>query len=256
MHINYVTKIAKSQEGGSLPLPAEEKTQDIDYSATKPHTGAIPQPDIKDFRKADGKPDWDRYRKALWDHNNKQVAHQNVLYSNPSIEELKNNKNPELRFSVPLGKKVLTKSLYYRRFDDIRDFLIHLGVTGNLQREAVLKLIKLNCYYSRVYPKAQTVADDCYISKRTYWRAVKKLEDTGLIERESHYYNRRQTSNLYHLDKLLLVIAHRLAEIGQALNEYAHRIFKLFNNFWIDIWDPENKVDLSLEAPIKLKLPI
>lgn len=152
------------------------------------------------------------------------------------------------------SNRVLTKSIFNRRFDDIRDFLITLGVAGPRQRDAILKLLKLYAHYGKVYPKAQTIADECYISKRTVWLAIKKLEDSGLLERNQQFINGYQTSTQYLLDKLVLMIAHRLAEIGQALSDYAHRAFKAFSSFVDEIWNAGTMVNLGKDMPVQLKL--
>ncbi len=121
------------------------------------------------------------------------------------------------RRAPPPAYRVLTKGLLLARFDQVRDCLKSvLGHTA-AQREAVLRLLRLYTYYGRVYPKAATIASAPGCSRATFWRVVASLERRGLLERRNQYVLREkaQTSNLYLLTKLCVVIARYLAEHGQ-----------------------------------------
>jgi hypothetical protein len=261
MQIYNATDVLNCQAKGNLLPLAQKKALNSHSSASDSDKTTTPQrPDIKDYRKPDGSADWEAYRKADYEYRQQveknNIAHHNVFspdipYKNP---ELLITKKPDKSYGVQSSNRLLTKSMFSRRFDDIRDFLTNLGFIGPLQREAVLKLIKFHVYYGKVYPKAQTVADDCYISKRTVWLAIRKLQDMGLLERNQQFINGYQTSTHYIIDKLVMVVAHRVAEIGQALNEYAHRAFKAFNDFWCQIRDPGTAVNLCKSTPVQLKL--
>jgi len=155
--------------------------------------------------------------------------------------------NSVLRRDGPYGvspsRRVLSPGLFLKRHDNIRQFL--KGVLGLTPRkaEAILRLLRLWAYYGNVYPKAVRVAYDpsritaaCYgiiadhplsatgepgCSKATFWRAIRELESRGLILVVNRYVIRphAQISNLYRLDRLILVIARYLAEHGVAFRE-------------------------------------
>lgn len=196
------------------------------------------------------------------------MAHYNVSSPERSKEnlELTPKKTPE-SYSVP---KCISQSMFSRRGDIIREFLAGtIGLT-DLETTAILKMVQLYAHYGKVYPKAQTLADDCgqlangyssynMVSKRTTWRAIKKLEDMGLLRRQNQFYQDntgevRQTSNIYHLDKLVLMLARRLAEAGQAIHNRFLAMMGKLGNFWQEIWDPGFIVNLDSCFMVK-KLP-
>lgn len=157
---------------------------------------------------------------------------------------------------VPNDNRLITKSMFTRRFADIREFSDHtLGLAAR-DREVLLMMLRLYAHHGKVYIKAETVARECGISKRTYWRIMGNLIGEGLVEVVNQYNRRRegyQINNFYRLDKVVLVLAHRLAEIGQALSDRAHKIFRQFDNFWTEIWQTDVDINLAFEAPVKRK---
>lgn len=183
---------------------------------------------------------------ATIDRTEKTFAHYNS--SIPVKKEINhgitNVKNESESYSVQTNSRGLTKSMFRRRFDDIRDYLKARGFT-NFEREAVLKMLQLYAYYAKVYPKAETIAQECNISRRTVWYAIKKLEDQGLITRQNQYYQDektgdiRQTSNIYRLDKLVLALVQLLAEIGQDIAVGMLKMLRKFGNFWREIYSPD-----------------
>ena len=124
-------------------------------------------------------------------------------------------------YGVSSYYRILTKGLFIKRRDQVRDFLKDvLGFTV-AQRELTLRLLEFWSHYGKVYPKIALLCEEPGCSKATAWRTVAILEGQGLIERVNRIMKptRRQISNLYLLHKLLLLIARYLAEHGQAFYE-------------------------------------
>ena len=122
------------------------------------------------------------------------------------------------RYGVSSSRRVLSPGLFRQRYDQIRNYLQHsLGLTI-CQREVTLKLLRLFAYYGEVYPKAAHIAIEPGSSRATFWRTVKILRDKRLLEVVNRFFIRphAQASNLYILDKLVLLIARYLAEHGVA----------------------------------------
>lgn len=146
--------------------------------------------------------------------------------------------------------RVLSPVLFRKRYQRIRDFLLYNLRLTDKQAEVTLRLLRLWAYYGLVYPKACQVADEpelahdphyiawrsehglerprgSYgISRATFWRTVRLLQDMGLLEVVNRYvaYKREdpeksQTSNIYRLDRLLIAIARYLAEKGTGFLE-------------------------------------
>lgn len=155
----------------------------------------------------------------------------------------------KVSYGVPQNRRILNISLFHKRHDEIRRFLISLGLQ-NRERDAIFGLLRFYCYYGKAYPKAADIATDEYISKRTFWRAIQKLRAVGAIEVINRYLNHRQISNLYRLDKLVLMIARLLAERGQRFNDFTTKLISFFGSFWKEIWEAE--INLADLAPIRL----
>jgi len=174
------------------------------------------------------------------------TAHHNALSKGIEIEK---------RYGVPQSYRILTMGNYHKYHSDINTMLrVVLGLE-NRERSAVFCLLRLFLYYGKVYPKAADVADQEYISKRTFWRAMEKLREMGVLEVINRYINHRQISNFYRLDKLVLMIATYIAEhhlglfINDALGKYALKLVGFFRS-WDQLWDAD--INLSLPAPVKL----
>jgi CTP-dependent riboflavin kinase len=124
-----------------------------------------------------------------------------------------------------------------------------LGFT-RAKRDVILQLVRLYAYYGKVYPKAEQLAEDGYVSKRTFWRTIAHMEQDGLIERTNRYLNHLQISNAYRLDKLILILA-------RYITEHCHQVFTKHTpellyaagaHFWRAIWTV--KVRLRDPMPI------
>ncbi|MBA7523846.1 hypothetical protein ES705_15980 [subsurface metagenome] len=192
----------------------------------------------------------------------KTLAHRNLPLSNSyyrSRKRLPGTTRDLYSYGVPMPRKLLTVELYNRRFDEIRRYLAdNIGLTL-AERESILRLLRIYAYYGRVYPKASQIADDfgnmmkgC--SKRSFWRAIAKLREDGMIQVCHRYLHGRQISNCYRLDKLILCLVRCLLEHGKRylnLVALARELFDALHipDFWRLIWSA--KVDLCKAVPIK-----
>jgi len=154
-----------------------------------------------------------------------------------------------LTYGVPSKRRIITAGVIIKRFDRIRDCLVMLGFT-RAKRDVILQLVRLYAYYGKVYPKAEQVAEDGYISKRTFWRTIADMEQDGLIQRDNRYLNHLQISNAYRLDKLILILARYIAEhAGQIFTDFAVKLIGFAgSNFWRAIWTA--KIRLRDPVPI------
>ncbi|MBA7513523.1 hypothetical protein ES705_05539 [subsurface metagenome] len=180
------------------------------------------------------------------------VAHRNA--SLHSTYDLSNKDYGSLwSYGVPSSKKILTVELYIKRFDQIRYFLIQSAGLTLSEREAILRLLRIYCYYGRVYPKAEQIADDfgnmtrgC--SKRSFWRAIAKLREDGFIQVGNRFLHGRQISNCYRLDKLVICLVRYLMEHGSRyLGKISRQLLDSLANpdFWRLIH--QAKVNLAAE---------
>jgi len=154
-----------------------------------------------------------------------------------------------LTYGVPSERRIITAGVIMKRFDRIRDCLVMLGFT-RAKRDVILQLVRLYAYYGKVYPKAEQVAEDGYISKRTFWRTIADMEQDGLIQRDNRYLNHLQISNAYRLDRLILILARYIAEhAGQIFTDFAIKLIGFAgSNFWKAIWT----VRVRLRDPVPI----
>lgn len=142
-------------------------------------------------------------------------------------------------YGVSRSQRIITPSLFIKKFDYIRDCLQRvLGLT-TAQREVALRLLRLWAYYGLVYPKEATITEEPGCKKATFWRTIRLLKDDGLITVHNRYVLRphAQISNLYRLDRLALVIAKYLAEhIAYRWPEYLGPVLRIP---WPDFWSVE-----------------
>jgi len=183
------------------------------------------------------------------------TAHHNPLSPVTDQTYYKRGTNVESCYGVPQSYRLLTMGNYHKHHSEINTMLRVLFGLENRERDAIRCLLRLFFYYGKVYPKAADVADQEYISKRTFWRAMGKLRDLGVLEVINRYINHRQISNFYRLDKLVVMIANYIAEhhlglfINDALGKRALELVGFFRS-WDQLWDAE--INLSLPAPVKL----
>ncbi|MBA7535968.1 hypothetical protein ES705_28227 [subsurface metagenome] len=154
-----------------------------------------------------------------------------------------------LTYGVPSDRRIITAGIIIKCFDRIRDCLIMLGFT-RAKRDVILQLVRLYAYYGKVYPKAKHVAEDGYVSKRTFWRTIADMEQDGLIQRDNRYLNHLQISNAYRLDRLVLILARYIAEhCQQAFTKHTPKlIFIPAQYFWKAIW----QVRVRLRDPVPI----
>ncbi|MBA7551441.1 hypothetical protein ES705_43981 [subsurface metagenome] len=154
-----------------------------------------------------------------------------------------------LTYGVPAPRRMLTPSLLLKKHFYILTYLMSIGLT-TAERPAAFYLLRLFAYYGKVYPKAPNYTENFYNSKRSFWRAVAKLEDSGLIDRQNRYLHHLQISNCYRLDKLVLCLIQYLAEHGcPNLAGFANYcLAKVGSHFWRAIYS----IRVRLRDPIPL----
>lgn len=192
----------------------------------------------------------------------KHLAHRNSSLSispGRSNKRVPGNSRELYSYGVPMKRKILTCELYNKRFQEIREYLDrNMGLTP-AERESILRLLRIYAYYGRVYPKASQIADDFGnmipgSSKRSFWRAIAKLREDGLVQVHNRYLHGRQISNCYRLDKLILCLVRWLLEHGKRYLNLLSLPRELFDalhmaNFWRLIWCA--KADLSKAVPVQ-----
>ena len=179
-------------------------------------------------------------------HHNSLPKYLNSIYYKKGIEI-------EKRYGVPSIHRILTMGNYHKHHDDINIMLRVVCGLENRERSAVFCLLRLFLYYGQVYPKADDVAEQEYISKRTFWRAISKLRKLGVIEVLNRFIKHKQISNCYRLDKLILMIARFIAEHHPTLfGDFGDKLTSFFRSFWDEIYGAD--INLSLAAPVKLGL--
>lgn len=144
-------------------------------------------------------------------------------------------------YGVSRSHRVLSPGLFLKKFDYIRDCLKQvLGLTMS-QREVILRLLRFWAYYGNVYPKEATITEMPGCSKATFWRTIKALREANLIVVKNRFVIRphAQISNLYRLDRLVVLLARYLADhiahvwpdwldpwLAMPLREFEARIFQ------------------------------
>ncbi len=125
------------------------------------------------------------------------------------------------RYGVSSSRRVLSPGLLLKRFDQVRDCLQYGLCLTTAQREVTLKMLRLWAYYGQVYPKSTKFSEQPGSSHATFWRTIKFLGERGLIQTINRFLLRphAQISNLYRLDKLLVIIARYLSEHGHRFYE-------------------------------------
>lgn len=179
------------------------------------------------------------------------MAHHNSLPPDSNNIYYRKGIKIEKCYGVPQTRRILTMGMFHKHHHEIRHQLVRLGLECR-ERDSIFKMLELYIYYGKVYPKAADVADQAYISRRTFWRAIGKLREIGVIEVLNRYVNHKQISNLYRLDKLVVMLARYLAEHGHNIGRWALDLICFFKQFWREIWDAD--INLSLAAPVKLKI--
>jgi len=127
----------------------------------------------------------------------------------------------ERPYGVSKTYRVLSPGLFSKKYNDIRDCLQYtLGLTV-AQRDVILRLLRYWAYYGNVYPKEAQVTLEPGCKKATFWRTIRLLKERGLLQVVNRFVMRphAQISNLYRLDKLVVLLARYLAEHGVAFRE-------------------------------------
>jgi len=142
-------------------------------------------------------------------HHKDPPLHERIIVSYTNIYQDK-------RYGVSSAYRVLSPGMFFKKYDQIRDFLELNLCLGSSGREVVLRLCRLWAYYGHVYPKVSQICAEPGCSKATFWRTISRLEQLGLIRVINRFIIRphAQISNLYRLDKLMLALARYIAEHG------------------------------------------
>lgn len=167
------------------------------------------------------------------------LIHHNVPHRGTYLFSLKGVWDGLRRYGVSRNQRVLTSGNLLKHWGRLAPLLGDRLGLSTTQQTAVKRLLRLWAYYGLVYPKASQVAHEPTVeemiislnaggaggeaarsygcSKSTFWRTVRKLRDMGLVEVVNRYVLREhaQVSNLYRLDKLIIVLARYLAEHGR-----------------------------------------
>ncbi len=183
----------------------------------------------------------------------KTVAHRKVSPSSPG--------NPlsistrvllgRLTYGVPRQRRMLSPGILIKKHYCVRKCLVMLGLT-TAERDAAFYLLRLYAYHGSVYPKAPNFTEDCYASRRTFWRAIAKMEKLGVLDRINRYLDHLQISNCYRLDKLVLCIVRYLAEHGKPFTDAftLDIIRQVSGQFWTVL----DTIRVRLRDPIPLTI--
>ena len=124
-------------------------------------------------------------------------------------------------YGVSSYYRVLTKGVFLKQFDHVRDFLQHVLGFSVGERDFTLGVLEYWAHYGNCYAKVADLTHKPGCSESTAHRALRKLKNMGLASVIERYLEprRRQISNLLILHKLLILIARYLAEHSVAFLE-------------------------------------
>lgn len=164
------------------------------------------------------------------------VIHHKRTTGIPSMSIIHRGDLPTSPYGVSRGPRPLTPHHVLKRHGQIRDGLRELlGLTPG-EIEVVLRLLRFYVRYGDVYPKEATVTARPGCSKATFWRTIRKLRYNGLVGVVNRYVVRphAQISNLYRLDRLVLIIAKYLSErTGWIWPDWIHPVLDMdWQHFW------------------------
>jgi len=181
----------------------------------------------------------------------KTLAHHND-YSPIPINNREPNINTlleRLTYGVPTTRRMITPGVLNKKHHLIVGYLGEIGLTA-AERQVTLELLRLFAYYGKVYPKANAFEELRGCSRRSFWRAIAKLEEVGFVDRINRYLNHRQISNAYRLDKLVLCIIRYLTEHGLPfLDQFTRDILR---DTAAGFWNIIKKLRVRLRDPIPI----
>lgn len=176
-------------------------------------------------------------------------------------------------YGVSKADRVLSPQTLLKRFNLVNRALRSVVGLTNGETWCALEMLRYWAYYGSVYAKESTITGryatkptpttwqeweshaNAFVphgaSKATFFRSVRKLRDLGLIVVIQRYLHpfRRQTSNIYRLDKLILLLAKYLAEHGNPFKQPWLSKYLLMT--WTDLWT--EYAGLALE---RVKIPL
>ena len=175
-------------------------------------------------------------------------------------------------YGVSSVSKALPVSLFRKKYEYIQRCLKLLVGLTDCEVEAVMRLLRIETYYGNTYPKASQIAPNPkkrstgpfipypgYIppqrhswgtSRASFWRAIRRLKELGLITVVNRYVLRphAQISNLYKLDKLVVMIVKYLAEhTGRIWPDW---VGPYLGFTWPELWKAITTGSLKLPSPL------
>ena len=139
---------------------------------------------------------------------------------------------------------MLPRGVIFKRWLDVQAFMRVTLQLSKPERAVVSELVRLWMIKGAVYPTAKQVAETALVSKRTFWRTVKRLEALKMVQVVNRYVQREwaQISNLFRLERLIFALARFLAECGERhLGPMMKRFLELpGREFWSKIWSVDN----------------
>ena len=143
-------------------------------------------------------------------------------------------------YGVSSDYRILTKGLFVKRFDQVRDFLQYVLGLPTAEREVILRLLGYWSHYGVCYPTVARLCEEPGCSKATAWRVIGKLKGYGMMHTVPRYLTpyRRQISDIFILHGLLLLLARYLAEHGVHFWEkWLAPVLSLSGrDFWSGFW--------------------
>jgi hypothetical protein len=161
-------------------------------------------------------------------------------------------------YGVSSASKLFPVSLFTKKYEHVKRCLRQVVGLTDGEVEAVMRLLRIEAYYGVAYPKASHIAGEPeqpppqffvpypgYVppkrhywgtSRATFWRAIARLKELKLVTVVNRYVLREdaQISNLYKLDKLLILIAKYLAEhTGRIWPDWFDRYLAMP---WSELW--------------------
>ncbi len=165
---------------------------------------------------------------------------------------------PWRSYGVPSRLRGLTVGVLRQKEEQVREYLGGGGGLTHGESQIVMELLRLWTRYGQVYCKSDqmrqngilpfvaadgheftgTPATQCApgCSQRTFWRAIAALRERNLVIVVNRFLIRphAQISNLYKLNRLILLIVRYLAEHGVAIPQAFRERYPVveFASFW------------------------
>ena len=171
----------------------------------------------------------------------------------------KNRKNKEqtgIPYGVPSSLKVLRPNTLSSHWNLVRLFFIEVLGLSTAEREAAFRLLRLYTYYQFVYPKASQICEEPGCSKRTFWRTVAILVESGFLQVVNRFVLREeaQISNLYVLPRFrrhgigAALVAHLLEVFSRQNVRHVELSYLVHNEAGAEFWTSQGFIPESVRA--------